>query len=71
MITAQEAKTVSLNAKRDTNGLLESVLAMAKSGNEYACVSIKGVRNPELSKKELEDLGYSVELTDSHLTIKW
>lgn len=69
MLTAKEAAELTAKSKKQLNGLLESISAMAKSGNNSAMWENSVIDLDCL--KELENLGYKVDITEKYTTASW
>lgn len=68
---ASEAKELTRKSLRGQQSLLDSVNAMAKSGNYFASFELKSILDPEERKKEFENDGYKVEITETNFKITW
>ncbi len=70
-MNAQKAKEISTVNKNTLTDIFQSIENMAKSGYNYSAHEPKKILNADQYKKELEQLGYTVKITDNCFEINW
>lgn len=71
MITAQQAREITLNKKKKLPELYGIIKSMAEGGHGYACLKIDEVSEPEKCKQALAQHGFSVETDSYYFKITW
>ena len=68
---AKEARELALSKLMDTDKIRESIETMSNTGNTFATLDVKKIREPELSKEVLEADGFTIELSGKFFSITW
>jgi len=70
-MTAQEARDITISKRKNIEQVLDTVKNMASAGNDYACLNVKEVNDPEKMQPELEALGFQITISNGYFSIKW
>lgn len=71
ILNAEQARELMNAKKKDLNSILETIRAMANSGNNYATIETRVIADPKERQRELQGMGYNVEISENYFSIKW
>ena len=71
ILTAEEARNQTNSSKRKMGDIMNSIQAMAEAGFNYATIETIKIGEPENIKKELENLGYTIKLSERFFEVNW
>ena len=71
IMNAREARTITEAKKRPLSDILNSVRLMAEAGNAYAAFDPKQLHDPIDMRDKLQEMGYTIEITDTNFKITW
>ena len=70
-MTAQEARDITISKRKNIDQVSETIRVMAEAGNDYACINLKEILEPEKMQPELEALGFQINISNGYFSIKW
>lgn len=70
-MNAQQARELTESKLIDFEEIMQQIILMAKSGNGFAVFRTKRIKDAEACAKQLKELGYKVELNDTHFEATW
>jgi len=70
-MTAQEARDITISKRKNIDQVSETIRVMAEAGNDYACINLKEILEPEKMQPELEALGFQITISNGYFSIKW